>query len=85
MFVSFTMFTEALSLITQLVHMKKSESLEGLNSSYLAILGVSRLTRIAFWYNMSSKAQSFWYLITADVIHSLSDEVRYFCRRQRLV
>ena len=69
MFVSFTMFAEALSLIAQLMHMKSS--LEGLTTSYLALLGLSRFSRIFFWYSMSSKLKQFWYLILADVLHSL--------------
>ena len=71
MFVSFTMFTEALSLVSQLYHMKMSKGLEGLNSKYLLALGISRLSRIYFWYTMSSKLMTFWYLIAADTVHTL--------------
>ena len=71
MFVSFTMFTEALSLLSQLYHMRMSRGLEGLNSQYLAALAVSRLSRIYFWYTMSSKLNTFWYLIAADSIHTV--------------
>ena len=55
MFVSFTMFSEALSLIPQLHHMKQSMAMEGLATSYLIVLGVSRFSRIFFWKSMSSK------------------------------
>ncbi len=55
MFVSFTMFTEALSLVCQLRHMRTSMAVEGLNSAYLGVMGLSRFTRIFFWSTMSSK------------------------------
>ena len=71
MFVSFTMFTEALSLVSQLYHMHIGNALEGLNSKYLIALGVSRLTRIGFWVTMSSRLMTFWFLIAADTIHTL--------------
>ena len=71
MFVSFTMFTEALSLVSQLYHMHIGNALEGLNSKYLIALGVSRLTRIGFWVTMSTRLMTFWFLISADAIHTL--------------
>ena len=71
MFVSFNMFIEALSLISQLYHMKISKGLEGLNQTYLVALGISRMSRIYFWYTMSNKLTTFWYLIAADSVHSL--------------
>ena len=72
MFVSFTMFTEALSLLPQLFHMRMSKGVEGLNSQYLIALGAARFSRIFFWYTMSQKALSnFWYLISADAIYAL--------------
>ena len=46
-------------------------ALEGLNSSYLVVLGLSRVNRIFFWYSMSAKLKTFWYLIAADVIHTV--------------
>lgn len=71
MFVSFTMYTEALSLVSQLYHMHIGHQLDGLNSYYLAALGVSRLTRIGFWISMSSRLSTFWFLIAADSIHTM--------------
>lgn len=71
MFVSFTMYTEALSLASQLYHMHIGHQLDGLNSYYLAALGVSRLTRIGFWVSMSTRISTFWFLIAADTIHTL--------------
>ena len=65
------MFTEALSLVSQLYHMHIGNALEGLNSQYLAALGVSRLTRIGFWVSMSNRIWTFWFLIAADSIHTL--------------
>ena len=49
MFVSFTMYIEALSLVSQLYHMHIGKQIDGLNRKYLATLGVSRVTRIGFW------------------------------------
>ena len=46
-------------------------AVEGLGTGYLLALGVSRFSRIFFWYSMSSKLKQFWYLIAADVVHSL--------------
>ena len=46
-------------------------ALEGLNSKYLIALGVSRLTRIGFWVTMSTRLMTFWFLISADAIHTL--------------
>ena len=71
MFVSFTMFCEALSLVSQLYHMKMSKGVDGLNSKYLAALAISRLSRIYFWYTMSTKWSTFWYLIAADSVHTI--------------
>ena len=71
MFVSLTMFTEALSLVSQLEHMRKSMAVEGLNQYYLVALFISRSTRIFFWYSMAGKLSTFWYLILADVVHSV--------------
>ena len=44
--------------------------LEGLNSGYLIVLTLSRVNRIFFWYSMSAKLKTFWYLIAADVINA---------------
>ena len=71
MFVSFTHFVEALCLLSQLYHLQISMALEGLNSSYLIVLALSRVNRIFFWYSMSAKLKTFWYLISADVIHTI--------------
>lgn len=65
------MFTEALSLVAQLQHMQKSNAVEGLGVSYLIALGVSRFTRIFFWFELSSKWKQFWYLIAADIVHTV--------------
>ena len=65
------MFTEALSLVSQLQHMQKTNTVEGLGASYLIVLGISRFSRIFFWFNLSTKWKQFWYLIAADVVHTL--------------
>ena len=51
--------------------MKMSKGLEGLNAKYLMALAISRLSRIYFWYTMSNKVSTFWYLILADSIHTI--------------
>ena len=56
--------------MSQLYHMKMSKGLEGLNQTYLIALGISRMSRIYFWYTMSTKATTFWYLIAADSVHT---------------
>ena len=71
MFVSFTMFLEAAALIPQLVHIYQSKDTEGLNSYYLYCLGLARVGRIFFWYSMSSKRETFWYLMIGDVVHTV--------------
>ena len=71
MFVSFTLYIEALSLVSQLYHMYVGKVVDGLNKRYLAALGVSRLTRIGFWVSMSSRLSTFWFLIAADTVHTL--------------
>lgn len=48
-----------------------SMALEGLNSGYLIMLGLARINRIVFWYHMSAKLTTFWYLIAADVINTM--------------
>ena len=70
MVVSFTHFLEAFSLISQLYHLHMSMALEGLNSGYLIVLGLARVNRIIFWYHMSAKLGTFWYLIAADVMNT---------------
>ena len=71
MFVSFTLFVEALSLVSQLWHMKTSMAVEGINTWYLIAVGISRFSRIFFWQSMGGKLKQFWYLIAADVVHSI--------------
>ena len=71
MFVSFTMFLEAAALIPQLVHIHISKDTEGLNSYYLYCLGLARIGRVFFWFSMKSKSETFWYLILADVLHTV--------------
>ena len=71
MFVSFTMFVEAAALIPQLAHLHQNKDTEGLNTYYLICLGVARLCRMVFWITMSTKRDSFWYLVMADVLHTI--------------
>ena len=65
------MFSEAASLIPQLLHMSKAKAVDGLNGIYLLFLTLSRMSRIGFWVTMSTKLSQFWYLILADVIHTV--------------
>ena len=71
MFVSFTMFAEALSLLPQIYHMQTQHTVEGLTTSYLFLLGISRFSRTYFWYTMGgSRISKFWYLIAADILNT---------------
>ena len=71
MFVSFTIFLEAVALLPQLYHLRTSKDPEGLTSTYLYLLGASRLVRVFFWIAMITNNDSFWYLISADVLHNV--------------
>lgn len=71
MFVSFTMFVEAVALIPQLVHLRQNRDPEGLTSQYLYSLGGSRAVRFFFWMAMISNNDSFWYLMLADLLHTV--------------
>ena len=71
MFVSFTIFLEAFAMVPQLVHLHISQDTEGLNSYYLYCLAAARIGRVLFWNVMSTKRDSFWYLISADIIHTI--------------
>ena len=42
-----------------------------MNVFYLMCLGVARVCRIFFWYTMANKADSFWYLMVADLLHTV--------------
>ena len=48
-----------------------SMALEGVNSWYLIVLGLARVNRIVFWYHMSAKLSTFWYLIAADILNAV--------------
>lgn len=37
---------------------------------YLFCLGMARLGRTFFWYVMSNKLETFWYMMIADVLHT---------------
>jgi ER lumen protein retaining receptor len=71
MFVSFTMFLEAFALLPQLWHLRNNRDPEGLTSQYLYCLGGSRAIRFFFWIAMISNNDSFWYLILADLMHTV--------------
>ena len=71
MFVSFTMFVEAIALIPQLVHLRQNRDPEGLTSQYLYCLGGSRAVRFFFWVAMVTNNDSFWYLMLADFLHTI--------------
>jgi len=52
MFVSFTIFLEALALVPQCAHLKENKDPEGLTTYYLAALALARLMRVFFWVAM---------------------------------
>lgn len=70
MFVSFTIFLEAVSILPQIAHLRQNKDPEGLTSTYLYFLGGSRIGRFFFWIAMISNNDTFWYLILADLIHT---------------
>ena len=82
MFVSFTMFLEAAALIPQLVHIHLSKDTEGLNSYYLYCLGLARVGRVFFWLTMSTKRETFWYLMLADILHTILLGLFFYVYRQ---
>ena len=53
------------------VNANSFEDTEGLNSIYLVCLGLSRVARLFFWNAMATKADTFWYLMGADVLHTI--------------
>jgi len=53
-----------------LIHLHVSKDTEGLNQYYLWCLGLARIGRLFFWYVMSSKLETFWYMMVADVCHT---------------
>ena len=65
------MFLEAIALIPQLVHLHQNRDPEGLTSQYLICLGGSRAVRFFFWMAMITNNDSFWYLVFADLLHTV--------------
>mmetsp|Transcript_11073 Transcript_11073/g.18537 ORF Transcript_11073/g.18537 Transcript_11073/m.18537 type:complete len:82 (-) Transcript_11073:64-309(-) len=55
---------------------------EGLNNYYLNCLGVARFFRLFFWHAMSSKRETFWYLMLADVLHTALLGLFFYVYRQ---
>ena len=70
MFVSFTIFLEAVALIPQLWHLYNHQDPEGLADSYLMFLGGSRFIRFFFWLEMMMEGDTFPYLLIADFVHT---------------
>lgn len=71
MLVSLTIFLEGVALLPQLAHLRQHKDPEGLTSQYVYCLGASRLVRGFFWFAMISNNDSFWYLILADLLHTV--------------
>ena len=71
MLVSFTIFLEGVALLPQLAHLRQHKDPEGLTSQYVYCLGGSRIVRFFFWIAMISNNDTFWYLILADLLHTV--------------
>ena len=77
------MFTETLSMISQLEHTKRNEACDGLNRYYLTALGISRFIRIAFWMAYKDKIRVFWFLLSCDIVHTIL--MMFFVRSYHLI
>lgn len=84
MLVSFTIFLEAVALLPQLQHLRQNKDPEGLTSAYLYCLGGSRAVRFFFWVAMISNNDTFWYLILADLIHTVLLVAFFYVYRKTL-
>ena len=71
MFVSFTIFLEAASLMPQLWLLYHYQDPEGLTDWYLKLLCASRAIRFFFWAEMIMEGDTFYYLLLADFAHTV--------------
>jgi ER lumen protein retaining receptor len=71
MFVSLSIFAEAIGLLPQLYLIRKSNDTGDLSQLYVVFLGFARLFRLLFWLKMYFDGNKFMSLIFADLVHCL--------------
>jgi ER lumen protein retaining receptor len=72
MFVSFSIFSEAIGLLPQMHLIEKAKDVGELSKLYVVFLGFARLLRLLFWLKMFYEGNRFTSLIIADLIHCIS-------------
>lgn len=69
MFVSLSIFSEAIGLLPQLYMIARQKDTGDLSKMYVVFLGFARLFRLFFWLKMYYDGNRFIPLIVADVLH----------------
>jgi ER lumen protein retaining receptor len=69
MFVSLSIFSEAIGLLPQWYIISKEKDTGNISQFYVVFLGFARLLRLIFWIQMYYQGQKFGSLIVADLIH----------------
>lgn len=69
-FVSFTIYLEAMAMLPQLWLMRQMHEIEAVTSHYVALLVVGRGFRMLFWGMLFWNGEHFLCLFAADVIHT---------------
>ena len=70
-FVSLSIFSEAIGLLPQLYIIKKSRDSGDLSELYIIFLGIARFLRLFFWINMYFGGERFYALFFADLLHCI--------------
>ena len=85
MFVSFTMFMEAVGLLPQIKILSKIGETDVMTGHYMFCLAVSRFMRLIFWMYMYLAGDTFIYLVIADLLHTilLADFCYYYLKSSR--
>jgi ER lumen protein retaining receptor len=69
MFVSLSIFSEAIGLLPQWYIISKEKDTGNISQFYVVFLGFARLFRLFFWIQMYYQGMKFGSLIVADLIH----------------
>jgi hypothetical protein len=67
--VSFSIFVESSGLLPQIITIHREKDSNNFSRSYIVLLFISRLFRMAFWYQMYLDDNTFYYLLLADCIN----------------
>ena len=70
-FVSLSIFSEAIGLLPQLYIIKKSRDSGDLSELYIIFLGIARFLRLIFWIFMYISGERFYALFFADLLHCI--------------